>query len=218
MLDSGTFKVWIAPLVVRVEDHTLYVTVPNAYVGNWLESRLAGTLREAAAPVLQCRLDQVQIHIQLAASEQTDAPVHAARLVQQALPQQGELPLGRNLSSVQSLRNSKGWRYSFDDFVVGPSNNVAVAAAQDVCSAGGCVRTLFVNSASGLGKTHLVQAVGLQVSNLQGSRVAYLTAEEFASRFVAAQRGRDVEGFKSRLQELDMLLLEDVHFFQSKEG
>ena len=93
-----------------------------------------------------------------------------------------------------------------------------MAAAQDVCRSGGDVRTLFVNSASGLGKTHLAQAVGQSLSrNSSGARVAYLTAEEFASRFVAALRSHDVEAFKGRLKELDVLLLEDVHFFQGQE-
>lgn len=92
-----------------------------------------------------------------------------------------------------------------------PPRRTSAAAAGDV-------RTLFVNSASGLGKTHLAQAVGQSLSrNSSGARVAYLTAEEFASRFVAALRSHDVEAFKGRLRELDVLLLEDVHFFQGKE-
>jgi hypothetical protein len=110
------------------------------------------------------------------------------------------------------------WRYSFADFVVGPPNHMAVAAAQDMSQRGGCEQTLFVSSASGLGKTHLAPAVGRAIAD-QGdvARVGYLTAEEFATRFVCSLKSHDVEGFKSRFRDLDVLLMEDVHFFQGKE-
>lgn len=138
-----------------------------------------------------------------------EAPLSAAR------PQlQGTLPI----SSAPAYRLATNWRYSFADFVVGPTNNMAVAAAQDVSRSSGCVRTLFMNSAPGLGKTHLAQAVGRAIAEERsGARVGYLTAEDFASRFVAALRTHDIENFKSRFRDLDVLLLEDVHFLQGKE-
>ena len=127
---------------------------------------------------------------------------------------QGTLPI----SSAPAYRLATNWRYSFADFVVGPSNNMAVAAAQDVSRSSGCVRTLFMNSAPGLGKTHLAQAVGRAIAEERsGARVGYLTAEDFATRFVAALRSHDIENFKSRFRDLDVLLLEDVHFLQGKE-
>ena len=137
------------------------------------------------------------------------APLSAAR------PQlQGTLPI----SSTPAYRLATNWRYSFADFVVGPTNNMAVAAAQDVSRSSGCVRTLFMNSAPGLGKTHLAQAVGRAIAEERsGARVGYLTAEDFASRFVAALRTHDIENFKTRFRDLDVLLLEDVHFLQGKE-
>lgn len=138
-----------------------------------------------------------------------------AAVQQMARPQlQGTLPI----SSTPAYRLATNWRYSFADFVVGPTNNMAVAAAQDVSRSSGCVRTLFMNSAPGLGKTHLAQAVGRAIAEERsGARVGYLTAEDFASRFVAALRTHDIENFKTRFRDLDVLLLEDVHFLQGKE-
>ena len=224
MLDSGTFKVWIAPLEAHVAGKTLHLTAPNAYMGTWLEGRLLSAVREAAASVLACPLAEVRVEIGIAST----AEAQSARQSPSALPEvssngergavQGELPLILETQPLPSLRKRAGWRHCFDDFVAGPSNQLALAAAQDVCRTDGCVQTLFINSPSGLGKTHLAHAVGRQASGLAEYRVAYLTAEDFASRFVAAQRSRDVEGFKARLQDLDLLLLEDVHFFQHKEG
>ena len=137
------------------------------------------------------------------------APLTAAR------PQlQATLPI----SSTPAYRLATNWRYSFADFVAGPTNNMALAAAQDVSRSSGCVRTLFMNSAPGLGKTHLAQAVGRAIAEERtGARVGYLTAEDFASRFVAALRTHDIENFKTRFRDLDVLLLEDVHFLQGKE-
>lgn len=217
MLDSGIFKVWIAPLRATLADGVLRLAAPNAFMAGWLESRMLSSLREAAAPVLGLSPDAVEIHIEIAEGN-CDAAAQAAStadLAARVLPRrQGRLPMP---AAAPSCRREACWRYRFEDFVVGPSNSVAVAAAQDVCRSGD-VRTLFVNSASGLGKTHLAQAVGQALSQKgNAARVAYLTAEEFASRFVTSLRNHDVEGFKARLRDLDVLLLEDVHFFQGKE-
>ena len=217
MLDSGIFKVWIAPLRATLEDGVVRLVAPNAFMAGWLESRMLSTLREAAAPVLGLSPEAVEIRIEIAGRDRDAAPQAAstADLAARVLPQrQADLPIP---PAVPALRREARWRYCFEDFVVGPSNSMAVAAAQDVCRSGD-VQTLFVNSASGLGKTHLAQAVGQALSRKgNDARVAYLTAEEFASRFVASLRSHDVEGFKSRLRDLNVLLLEDVHFFQGKE-
>lgn len=152
-----------------------------------------------------------------AAMPQISSPATFAPAAQSAQPRrtlQGTLPMG----SAPAYRLATNWRYSFADFVVGPTNNMAVAAAQDVSRSSGCVRTLFMNSAPGLGKTHLAQAVGRAIAEERsGARVGYLTAEDFASRFVASLRTHEVENFKTRFRDLDVLLLEDVHFFQGKE-
>ena len=218
MLDSGVFKVWIAPLRARLEDGALCLAAPNAFMAGWLESRMLCTLREAAAPVLGLAPEAVDLRIEIAGNDRNAAPEAAstADLAARVLPRrQASLPMP---AVTPAFRREAAWRYRFEDFVVGPSNSVAVAAAQDVCRSGGDVRTLFVNSASGLGKTPLAPAVGPSLRrNSSGARVAYLTAEEFASRFVAALRSHDVEAFKGRLRELDVLLLEDVHFFPGKE-
>lgn len=233
MLKSGLFKVWIAPLQASVDEKGLRLVAPNAYVASRLESMMLTTLKEAAAPVLGLEPGQVSVCI-TAAGQEDEAPAQESKTPAeepqvalatpkvapepsaQAAPilQQASLPL----AAPVIFRSTQNWRYSFADFVVGPTNNMAVAAAQDVSRRHGCVRTLFVNSASGLGKTHLAQAVGRAINEEGGNaRVGYLTAEEFASRFVTALRAQDIEGFKARFRELDVLLMEDVHFFQGKE-
>ncbi len=224
-LDSGVFKVWIAPLDGRVEDLSIYLTAPSSFVADWLKERLSDKIRVAAGEVLGCKTEQVEIHISVSGepavptgrnvrSVSGELVVPTGRSVREARPVQLPLPV----CSVQE-RNPFSWRFSFEDFVIGPSNEVAVAAARGLCGTGlSSSETLFLSSASGLGKTHLAQAIGRSVCESLGScRVLYLTAEEFASRFVAALKTRNIESFKERLRSADVFLLEDVHFLQGKE-
>ncbi len=130
-----------------------------------------------------------------------------AREMQVALPMPAQSPLTR-------VR----WRYDFNDFVVGPANSMAAAAAQDICRHSSSIDTLFVSANSGLGKTHLIHAIGQSMARENGkARVGYLTAEDFTSHFVRAARYSQMDEFKSSLRGLDVLLLEDVHLFQGKE-
>ena len=207
VLDPGTFKVWIAPLRAAVQEKCLRLFARNTFVADWLKARITARLREAAAPVLGIEPQGVEIRIEIA-PEQTPAPRKTTLTRQICLP----------LPQCGLGRQNQVWRHTFEDFEVGHSNSVAVAAARDVCDRGGTVNTLFVNSASGLGKTHLAHAVGTTISQSpQEIRIAYMTAEDFTRHFVTALRRREVEGFRERLAGLDVLLLEDVHFLQGKE-
>lgn len=97
---------------------------------------------------------------------------------------------------------------------------MAYAAARNMTRSGAGADTLFLSSGPGLGKTHLTQAVGqalCDASNRSNPKVEYLTAEEFSTCFVQALRARDIDRFKGRFRDIDLLLLEDVHFLQGKE-
>lgn len=135
-----------------------------------------------------------------------------------SLPSMEESP-GQTANPAQA-ENRRSWRFAFEDFVVGPSNELAYAASRSVCDSLPGTDVLFLSSSPGLGKTHLMHAVGQALSskcNRQTPRMDYLTAEEFASRFYLSIKGSDTDRFKARYRNLDMLLLEDVHFLQGKE-
>lgn len=117
-------------------------------------------------------------------------------------------------------QRGRSWRFSFDDFIVGPCNELAYAASRSMCTESHCADVLYLASPPGLGKTHLMQAAGKMLTELctrRAPKVEYLTAEEFASRFWLAIKGSDTDRFKARYREADLLLLEDVHFLQGKE-
>ena len=229
LMEAGPYKVWVAPVQATIEGTTLRLSTVSAFAARRLREQFEPLIREAAAAVLECEPAALTLEFSAQTAVTTAAPAQALSVQAPAaeafaapvpdMPaavttQQGMLPLG--LAPMPKARPR--FRFSFDDFVVGSSNEMAVAAARDVCKADGFVETLFVSSAPGLGKTHLAQAVGLSLQQSgEGARVGYLTAEELTSRFVQAVRQRDVEGFREQMHQWDVLLLEDVHFLQGKE-
>lgn len=217
-LESGVFRVWITPLKASMDGEKLVLSAPSSYMAEYIGLHLLKDIRQAAAKVLAVSADTLRVEVAVAAAAQT-GPVSSAKPVRQAMPKgvqkpayvQGELAIGRPTPQAPLT-----WRYKFEDFVTGSSNNLAVAAAKELAQ-NGQVRSLFVTSASGLGKTHLAQAAGqLMLQAGRPVKVMYLTAEQFASRYVAAMRSKELENLKQELCALDALVLEDVHFLQKK--
>ena len=242
-LQSGVFKVWIAPLDGDVSGDELCLTAPNAFVAGWIRERLQADIlraaQEVAGRVLSLRIEAAPpADVRSATGAEPNRASAAGRTFEPSSASQGEDPRRAALSTDTSLRapvfssheqlglayelprRPVSWRYSFDGFVVGSCNELAYAAARSMTRDTAAVDTLFLSSGPGLGKTHLSQSVGQalnQACNRPKMRVEYLTAEEFSSCFVQAMKARDIERFKARFRNLDMLLLEDVEFLQKKE-
>lgn len=214
-LESGVFKVWVAPLQAHDVNGELRITAPNAFMAAYVERHLLGNIRGAASKALGIAESEVLITVGTRQEAEERAPSDGASVIRRVLPKlQATLPLTQ--IPVETITSQ--WRYSFEDFVTGPSNSLAFAAARDI-SLSGEIQTLFVNASPGLGKTHLAQAAGAALATAgEGKKVAYLTAEDFASRFVQAMKCHELETLKQNLCCLDMLLLEDVHFLQRKKA
>ncbi|WP_235185419.1 DnaA ATPase domain-containing protein [Desulfonatronum thiodismutans] len=147
---------------------------------------------------------------------------------QHALPLPVSAPVPMVRMTGNSTEDGAGfdtgrWRFSFRDFVVGPSNELAFSAARSICRHQLVTDQFYLCSAPGLGKTHLLQAIGQELTANGGTkqgrvRLAYLTAEDFACRMVMALKQREMESFKAGFRDgVDVLLLEDIHFLQGKE-
>ena len=216
-LTPGLYNLWIKPLSARARDGVLELTAPNAFVASWVRERLADSVAEAAAVVMGSRPSVTVTEAHGAKPAETPAPVGAGpRPVRAA--RSLTLPLPPRAPELAEDR----FRFSYDEFVVGPSNELAYVASRGICDMSLSAEQLFISSAPGLGKTHLIQAMGKMLchsANPQGGglRVAYLSAEEFANRLVMALRTKQVERFKAAFREnVDVLLLEDIHFFRDK--
>jgi len=216
-LTPSLYSVWIKPLQGRVDGSRLTLTAPNEFVANWVRDRLLRVIRESAAEVMG---GEPRITIKVGAKK----PVtRKPRSTYRKQGKQAEVTQHLGLPLDQSPRPLAvpSWRFSFDDFIVGPSNELACAASKSIGQTAFNSDHLFLSSGPGLGKTHLLQSVGQHLcksAHRKNLRVACLSSEEFATRMVLAFKSRQIDQFKAQFREgLDVLLLEDVHFFQGKE-
>ncbi|MCF8038131.1 MAG: chromosomal replication initiator protein DnaA [Desulfohalobiaceae bacterium] len=206
-LKTGTFQVWIHPLQADIQDKTLFIKAPNEFVVSRIKERLQDVIRESACDVLGY------------------FPALSIQAVAHTENSTGHLFIQPEQQKQQSLPNLdqpavQQWRFTFDHFLVGHSNNLAYAACNGICSKDFPVDNLFLSSAPGLGKTHLIQSIGHKLSQAFQKNflnVAYISSEQFAGQMVRALKNKEIEQFKNRYRKnVDLLLMEDVHFFQGK--
>jgi chromosomal replication initiator protein len=190
-----TFGLWLAPLrVAALNGDVLQIDGPPE-VTAWAIDRLSGALVEAAAAVLGS-----QVRVAVAGADTATAGPPAPRAPG------ADAPLRLNP------------RFTFEQFVIGPSNRLAHAAALSVAELPSqAYNPLFIYGPPGLGKTHLLHSVGNYVAAFGGGlTVRYATAEEFTNAFIAALQARSLEDFKARFRGVDVLLIDDVQFLERK--
>lgn len=216
-LNPGVFTVWIKPLDGKVDGNKLTLTAPNDFVANWVRDRLLQVITEAAAQVMG---SEPRVILNVRTKKQTvSAKPASVRKDEKTEPRAHHI--GLPISHAPRAMADQNWRFSFDDFVVGPCNELACAASKSISNSAFASDHLFLSSAPGLGKTHLLHSVGQQLcrqANKSKLSVACLSSEDFATRMVLAIKGRQMDQFKAQFRNnIDVLLLEDVHFFQGKE-
>jgi len=201
-LNENTFQTWFADAEGReLSDDTFVISVPNDFTREWIEGHFHGLIRAA---VRDTTGQKRRIHIAV----QEPGAIQAAEVV--------ERPTRGSTAAETSGMNPK---YSFDLFVIGSSNRFAHAAALAVAEAPAqAYNPLFIYGGTGLGKTHLLQAIGHYVLEHSGDlSVRYVTSETFMNDFINSLRDKRIEGFKHRYRTYDLLLIDDVQFFENKE-
>ncbi len=194
-LNEATYRTWFGNVRPAAgDDGALVLAVPNAFTQSWIEGHfldlVQAALQDAAGSARPLRLT-------------TDAGLAPA----DQEPQRRETWGGLNL------------KYTFDLFVIGSSNRFAHAAALAVAEAPAqAYNPLFIYGGTGLGKTHLLQAIAHYVIEHSANlSVRYVTSETFMNDFINSLRDKRIEGFKQRYRNYDLLLLDDVQFFEHKE-
>jgi chromosomal replication initiator protein len=207
-LPSQTFETWIQPLVpVRKSEEGLVLGVPNRFFIDWLRNQnLVGPIADAAG-----RSAGRVVAIDFEVVRQKGLPLEEPRI--DAPSSTGEDWRER------SLRIGLNPRYTFDTFVVGPSNDFAHAASLAV--AGGSPRTynpLFIYGGVGLGKTHLLNAIGNQKIFLPSNlKVCYVHSENFMNELIQSLANKKMPEFRNRYRSMDVLLMDDIQFLSGKE-
>jgi chromosomal replication initiator protein len=193
-LNDGPYAQWFTGATGALEDDAFVLSVRDDFTREWVE----GHYRRLVEVAVSDALDDSR-PVRIVATEQ---PAHAEELA----------PRPR---SVEGLNH----KYTFDSFVIGSSNRFAHAAALAVAEAPAqAYNPLFIYGGTGLGKTHLLQAIASYVAeHSRHFSVRYVTSETFMNDFINSLRDKRIEGFKQRYRHYDLLLVDDIQFFEHKE-
>ena len=194
-------------------DETIVVGLPNDFVKDWVESRYAASLGRILARVMSRRMT---LKFVVPPGSQQEDPTKAQR--------QAAQPFGSASNAPAFAPGLNGARlnpkYTFDTFVVGASNRFAHAAALAVSGAPArAYNPLFIYGGVGLGKTHLMHAIGHRVLELYpAQKVCYVSTETFTNELISSIRDGKMMDFRSKYRNVDVLMLDDVQFLTGKEG
>ncbi|CAN2230673.1 chromosomal replication initiator protein DnaA [Candidatus Planktophila versatilis] len=196
---------------------SLLVAAPNAFAKDVLESRLRSVINEVLTAELG---EKANIAVMVDETiELADLPAPAVAVAVEVVPSRSGM--GRDISDVPKSDelSQLNARYIFETFVIGSSNRFAHAAAVAVAEAPAkAYNPLFIYGESGLGKTHLLHAIGAYAKELYGNvRVRYVSSEEFTNDFINSIRDDKATAFQRRYRDLDILLVDDIQFLENKE-
>jgi chromosomal replication initiator protein len=198
-LNDTTYGTWFGDVSSReLTDEAFVLSVPNDFTREWIEGHfldlIGAAVRDAGGAERQIKLS-----------------------VEQEVEPAGPLAQESAASAHRTFDMSQ--KYTFDSFVIGSSNRFAHAAALAVAeSPAQAYNPLFIYGGTGLGKTHLLQAVGQYVGeNSKQLSVRYITSETFMNDFINSLRDKRIEGFKQRYRTYDLLLIDDIQFLEHKE-
>lgn len=208
-LGQATCDSFLRPaVVVDYDGNTLTLGLPNEFARNWLSERYPGCIDSCLAEMLQ---QPVSVELTVA------PPDLAPSAPPPPLPQPVALQQPGEIGTVSTPLNPK---YTFENFVVADCNRFAHAAALQVAQGPGRnYNPLFIHSKVGLGKTHLMQAIGHMVLALHPhSRVVYISAEDFVNCFISAMRDNSMAKFRQTFRSTDVILVDDIQFMAAIEG
>jgi chromosomal replication initiator protein len=213
MLSADIYNLWFAPLrACGLDQNSLTLEVANDFCEVWLKDNYLGLLQDVLT-LASGRQLQVKFKV---------GPVRAPAAVATALSTEEHPKVAKALPERSPANNHDlGFnpKNTFDTFVVGNNNNFACAAAQAVAQAPGkSYNPLFLYGGVGLGKTHLLHAIGQHVvGHKKGARVAYLSSEKFTNEYIDGIQNNQLARFRKKYRQTDVLLIDDIQFLAGKE-
>lgn len=210
-VSQANFSTWFKETsIIKEEEGIVYLGVPNSFTQEWLYKKFHNSILR----ILRQMNDRVRA-LEYVVVKENDIKKEDPRKKAVSTPTMS-MPLQDFYINKDDNLNP---RYTFDNFVVGPFNEVAHAASQSIIKNPGHIyNPLFVYGSTGRGKTHLIQAVGNQIKSIHpNKKVYYLTSERFGSEFfVAIQEGK-VQQFKDKYRKYDVVIMDDIQFFSNKD-
>jgi chromosomal replication initiator protein len=217
-LAPPTYSAWFGRASARsLTAETLEVEVPNEFVRGWISGHFMDLVTSAAATVNGTPLEiSIVVGIESTQLAPPAAPIDTPTVETPATAPIAAIPAAARAERVASLNRNA----TFETFVIGPSNRFAHAAALAVAeSPSQAYNPLFIHGPTGLGKTHLLQAIAHYVTTSTPDTTAcYVTCEAFTNDFIEALREKRIEHFKNRYRTYDVLLVDDIQFLSGREG
>ncbi|HNK63237.1 MAG TPA: chromosomal replication initiator protein DnaA [Anaerolineales bacterium] len=206
-MPRASFDTWVRDTrPVAYENGTLTVGVRNAYARDWLDSRLAPTVNRLLIDTLNSKVSVSFVVAQAEENVSSSEPEAAPASIEITPP--GPKPRHVTLNP----------RYTFDTYVVGSGNRLAHAACQAVAEKPArAYNPLFLYGGVGLGKTHLLHAIG-NACHASGLNILYVSSEEFTNDLIAAIRTHTTQAFRDKYRSADVLLIDDIQFIAGKES
>jgi len=201
------FEMWLKPMRLVEANHSeIVLAVHSNFARDWVENRLKSEIADVLATLLGTSID-IRFVV---ATDNGEVPSKATAAPAPA----------RSIAAPEELRQGNlNPRYTFDEFVVGNSNRFAHAASQAVAEAPAkAYNPLFLYGGVGLGKTHLMHAIGHRVlAQNPSANVVYLSSEKFTNEFIIAIKNNQTVEFRNRYRHVDVLLIDDIQFLEGKE-
>lgn len=223
--NQQTYQTWFEPIrLVEINDNTIVLGVPNKFFKNWVEEHYSEAITGSIENVCHKKLlpefvivpDEADGRQEMGQGEERPAEEVAERPGE---PRKHIFPFffKKQPPAEESSLNPK---YTFDSFVVGPSNRFAHAAALAISeSPAKAYNPLFIYGRVGLGKTHLMQAIGHQIlKNRPNLKFIYISSEKFTNQLINAIQNRTTLKFRQMYRNVDLLLIDDIHFIAGKES
>ena len=214
-VEQTAFGLWLEPLrPATVSNGTLVVAAADSFSANWVQSHYGETILDAVRS-LDPAIDRV-VFVAKEAGEKTGRG--ETRGAVSARPGEPKKTAAPSSGRRQAPGNKLNPLYSFDNFIIGENNRLAHAAALSISqSPGTAYNPLFIYGPVGVGKTHLMQAVGNFAKTQADFRVIYLSSEQFLNEFVDSLQNKNAAGFRNKFRDLDLLLIDDIQFIGGKE-
>ncbi len=205
-IGESSYETWFSQLhAVEKDPSTILLETPDEFFRNWIVEHYLKTIEEKLATTSE---QNIAIEFSVSANIQKEVP--ASRLNKTENSFEDEKRDDININP----------RFSFDNFVIGPSNRFAYAAAMAVAeSPAKAYNPFFIYGQVGLGKTHLMQAITQQIRKLYPSlNICYISSEKFTNELIDAIRHRSTPQFRQKYRNIDVLLIDDIHFIAGKES
>ena len=213
-LPTTEFNLWIRPLQAEMIENKLYIYAPNRFVLDWVKNKYLTTISQLLNTLLDN--DSLKLYIEVGSTLSVEKKSEVNQSKSDVVP---AWKTTKESNSNHTYYSGINHKHTFNSFVEGKSNQLAVAAAKQVAeNPGKAYNPLFLYGSTGLGKTHLLHAVGNGImAGKANAKVVYMHSERFVQDMVKALQNNAIEEFKNYYRSVDALLIDDIQFFANKE-